>query len=199
MPRQYECNWPPIPESIKLEPIAERVSAIRSALERLGAAPYIGVTWRAGTKPEEQGHDWVLNKAIDLSSLAAALRGADATFIALQRNPAPGEIAQLASDLGRPVHDLTALNGDLEGMLALLAVLDDYVGVSNTNMHLRAAVGKPARVLVPSPAEWRWMHSGRTSPWFPEFSVYRQSLNGDWTRALERLKHDLSQRNPKAS
>lgn len=53
------------------------------------------------------------------------------------------------------------VNDDLEQMLALPSMIDDYIGVSNTNMHLCAAVGRSARVPVPSPAEWRWMAAGR--------------------------------------
>ena len=89
------------------------------------------------------------------------------------------------------MHDLSALNEDLEAMLALLALIDDYVGVSNTNMHLRAGVGKTARVLVPCPAEWRWMAQGDESPWFPGFKVYRQKTDGNWNEALGRLAADL--------
>jgi hypothetical protein len=76
-------------------------------------------------------------------------------------------------------------------MLALLDVLDDYIGVSNTNMHLRAGAGKTARVLVPWPAEWRWMIAGGTSPWFPGFRIYRQRPDGDWKEALTALAADL--------
>ena len=76
-------------------------------------------------------------------------------------------------------------------MLALLALIDDYIGVSNTNMHLRAAVGKTARVLVPTPPEWRWMAEGQESPWFPGFTVYRQGYDGGWEGALEELLRDL--------
>jgi hypothetical protein len=119
------------------------------------------------------------------------VRGISATLLALQRNPQPGEIGQLAADLGEPVHDLSALNEDLEAMLALLALIDDYVGVSNTNMHLRAGAGRIARVLVPCPAEWRWMAEGDESPWFPGFRVYRQNPDGDWKAALGRLRGDL--------
>ena len=90
------------------------------------------------------------------------------------------------------MHDFSDLNDDLEGMLALLALIDDYVGVSNTNMHLRAAAGRTARVLVPQPAEWRWMAGRASSPWFPGFSIYRQSLDGSWTQALARLREDLA-------
>ena len=77
-------------------------------------------------------------------------------------------------------------------MLGLLAVIDEYVGVSNTNMHLRAGIGRTARVLVPWPAEWRWMAAGDTSPWFPGFRVHRQRQDGDWHEALTRLHDDLA-------
>ncbi len=77
-------------------------------------------------------------------------------------------------------------------MLALLVLLEDYVGVSNTNMHLRAATGRTARVLVPHPPEWRWMAEGGESPWFKGFAVYRQGLDGDWDQAFGRLARDLA-------
>jgi hypothetical protein len=113
-------------------------------------------------------------------------------MLVLQRQPNPGEIELFSERLGRPAHDLSALNGDLEAMLALLSLLDDYVGVSNTNMHLRAGVGKAARVLVPAPPEWRWMTAGESSPWFPGFRIYRQTNDGGWTRALEQLRAALA-------
>ena len=99
---------------------------------------------------------------------------------------------ELSRAIGRPVHDFSDLNEDLEGMLALLSLLDDYIGVSNTNVHLRASVGKTTRVLVPSPPDWRWMmNHAPMSAWFPGCPIYRQSLNGDWAGALSSLKRDL--------
>ena len=94
--------------------------------------------------------------------------------------------------LGRPAHDLNALNEDLESMLALLALLDDYVGVSNTNTQLRAGVGKTARVLVTAPPDWRWMAEGNESPWFPGFRAYRQGNDGGWDEAFQELAHDCT-------
>jgi hypothetical protein len=192
LPRLIKLGWPPVPRSARIEPLADKSAAVRARLAALGPAPYIGVTWRAGTLPEEQrASNWLLYKSIDLRALAAALDGVGGTLLALQRAPMSEEIATLSQALGRPVHDLCALNDDLEAMLALLGEIDEYVGVSNTNMHLRAAAGKTARVLVPAPAEWRWLRSGRESPWFPGFTVYRQSLQGDWRDALAALHRDL--------
>lgn len=184
--------YPPLPATLRIPALPDAMQRIRARLRTYGEPPYLGITWRAGVAARDQrGADWALSKDIPLQKLAQSLRGATTTLLALQRHPAPGELSTLAKLVGKPVHDCTDLNENLEDMLALLATIDDYVGVSNTNMHLRAAAGHTARVLVPNPPEWRWTATGSTSPWFPGFTVYRQSLNGDWSHALQRLTRDL--------
>jgi tetratricopeptide (TPR) repeat protein len=189
--RQIRLFWPQPAPTLRIAPLPGRMEEIADRLAAFGPPPYLGITWRGGTAPEEQLDVSLLHKSIALPALAHALEAVPGTIVALQRRPARGEMDALAASLARPVHDLTALNDDLESMLALLALLDEYIGVSNTNMHLRAAAGRTARVLVPVPAEWRWMQSGRSSPWFPGFGIYRQSLQGDWSNALARLAADL--------
>ena len=182
-----------IPPPLALTPLPARLDAMRTRLATLGPPPYLGVTWRAGIR----GQDLGIFKESPLASLAKALASLPGTVLVLQRNPGSGEIDQFSATLGRRAHDLSALNDDLEQMLALLSLIDDYVGVSNTNMHLRAGAGRTAQVLVPSPPEWRWMAEGKGSPWFPGFSVYRQGYDGDWTQALEELAVDLRNKTPK--
>jgi len=191
--RRLRVFHPELPPPLALTPLPERLEEMKERLSRLGPPPYLGLTWRAGTAPEQQrGSVWLLHKEIPLDQFATALRGVNGTLLALQRNPLPGEIESLSAHAAMPVGDLTALNEDLEAMLALLALMDDYVGVSNTNMHLRAGTGRPARVLVPRPAEWRWMAAGHASPWFPGFRLYRQHADGGWNEALARLRGDLA-------
>lgn len=193
-PVRISIFWPPVQKPLELKPLDDRVAKIRERLALAGPGPYLGLTWRGGTPPRDQrAVIWVLHKEIGIAPFGAALRAINGTFIAVQRKPEPGEIDSLSAALGKRIHDFSDLNEDLEGMLALMSVLDEYIGVSNTNTHLRAAVGKTARVLVPNPPDWRWMmNHGRTSPWFPGFSVYRQTLQGDWDAALAELTQDLS-------
>lgn len=179
------------PGPVELTPLADRLEAMGRRLAALGPPPYLGVTWRAGIKEKDR-----LFKETPLDLLGETLAKVEATILALQRNPAPGEIGQLAESLGRDVHDFTAANEDLEDMLALLASIDDYVGVSNTNMHLAAGVGCTCRVLVPHPAEFRWMATGEASPWFPGFRIYRETpiagdRQGDWHGAMAALARDV--------
>ena len=185
--------WPPVPPTLHILPLTEELASMRSRLARAGDPPYLAVTWRGGIPPSEQrGAAWSLYKEVRIESLAQAVTDFPGTLISFQRNPEPGEAETFSRAAGKEVHDFSDLNNQLEGMLAALALVDEYVGVSNTNMHLRAAAGRTARVLIPCPAEWRWTASGPSSPWFPGFSLYRQSLDGDWSPALARLRQDLS-------
>jgi tetratricopeptide (TPR) repeat protein len=181
---------------LRLTPRADLIEYWREALAALGAPPYVGLTWRGGTDLRTVSQlggprDDALFKEVPLRAVAKAVNGLPATLVAIQRLPAPGEVSALAVLAGQPVHDLSAENDDLERMTGLLAVLDEYVGVSNTNTHLRTGIGLAGKVLVPYPPEFRWMAAGDGSPWFPGTGVYRQRADRSWDEALARLAADL--------
>jgi len=174
-----------IPPSITIPVLDERRDRIRRRLTALGPPPHIGVTWRAGSKKR--------GRAVPIEAMARALRSADGTVIALQRDIRHRELDEFATSLGRPVYRLADVDTDLEDLLALLDLLDEYVCVSNSNVDFRMARAKPSRVLVAHPPDLRWMASGDRSPWFPSSPLYRQEADGDWGSALARLADDLAQ------
>lgn len=171
-----------IPAPLPLAATESALAAMRAVLADAGPPPYLGVTWRAGTRGRT-----TLYKEIEPEPLAAVLRAARGTVVLLQREGRAGDQERFRAALGRPAPDLSGESEDLERLLALLALLDDYVGVSSTNMHLRAGLGRAARVLVPMPPDWRWMSGGEASPWFPGVAIYRQEAGGSWSAALQRL------------
>jgi len=192
LPQALEDSTTPAP----LRLAARRAAEWRERLAALGPAPYLGVTWRAGTEPGHKaefaaGADF-LYKEIAVASLAAAVREWRGTVLVLQRMPRRAEVETFSKALGRRAHDLSALNEDLEDIAAVLSLIDEYIGVSNTNMHIRAGLGKTARVLVPFPPEFRWMHAGGESPWFPGLHIYRQTAGRDWRSVLDLLREDLN-------
>jgi Flp pilus assembly protein TadD len=175
------------PPALALEPLADRVARLRATLDRLGPAPRIAITWRAGIATGGGPVRLQLKKA-PVAALGEALHDTRATWLSIQRHPAEGEREALAAALDAPVHDFSAANDDLDEMLALLCLVDDYVGVSNLNTHLRAGLGRAMRVLVPFPPEWRWGIEGAESDWFPGMKVHRQGSNADWSGAMEELR-----------
>lgn len=170
--------------TLEVAPEPARLDRIRAVLEKMGPRPWIGLTWRAGTPADVVAHG--LYKTAPMERLMSTVAPVKATVFALQRGLQEGELRGAAAALGRPIHDLTAYNEDPEDALALMCLLDRYVGVSNTNMHLAVSCGVTADVMVPFPPEWRWGLAG-DSPWFPGFRVHRQLASGDWNEAFGSL------------
>ena len=173
------------PLPLMLTPRPELIARIGEKLLALGPRPWMALTWRAGVAPTGPARSQL--KEVDVTALGSALRGEGATWISVQRHPRAEERERLEAALRAPVHDFSACNDDLEEMLALLWLVDGYVGVSNANSHLRASLAKPMHVLVAHPPEWRWGAEGERSPWFPTAQVHRQALDGDWSEALRKL------------
>lgn len=153
----------------------------------------IGVTWEAGIAGAR--HRGGLHKAIGPAELGATLKAVDADIIVVQRNMRQDDYRAFCEALGRPAMayqpDHTP-DEELEFLLALLGELDDYVGVSNTNVYLLQALKKSARVLLPFPPVWRWTAKPGESPWFPGFHTYREQVEPYcWDDALEQLRNDL--------
>ena len=178
-----------VPESLRLLPLEAHLASVRQSLQSIGPPPYTGFTYRAGLQGEG-----ALHKEVPLAELVSLLREVPGTLINLQRGQNMREQHDLEKSLHGQVLGTVGDDTDLETMLAVMACLDEYIGVSNTNMHLRAAVGKSGRVLVPHPADYKWMAAGQ-SPWFPTFQVYRQSVDGGWGTAFASLLSDLSKTN----
>jgi len=179
----------PIEPVVTLAPLAARVERMREVLgdSRL---PLAGLAWRAGTRPRSGPvGQKLLSKEIDAQSFGRALAGLERRWVIVQRHPDAGEVARIEAALGAPVLDLSAANDDLEDLLALMSLLDDYVGMSSTSVHLRAGTGRGGRILVPVPSDWRWQIEG-DSPFFPGYAVYREEPGG-WDGALAALRRDL--------
>lgn len=182
-----------VPAPLPLSVGAADMARARAALDRPGRTgrPAIGVTWRAGLKGEGP-RKTLLYKEIAIERLAAILKPLAVDVAVLQRNPADGEVPALAEFLGRPVLDLSDANEDLALMAGVLALLDDYVAVSNTNVHIRESLGgRISRVLIATPF-FSWGESGPASPWFPNAVAYRRDADGGWETALARLARDLA-------
>ncbi|MDH5376693.1 MAG: tetratricopeptide repeat protein [Gammaproteobacteria bacterium] len=188
-------EWSQIPPSLRFEPLAEKLEEVRNKIkkENVDSRKMLGLTWLAGKQTEQLKYSNVrmLQKNIELNSLIELLADYDINILVLQRNVKKEDLQTLKNAFPGRVFDFSSYNEDLELMLALLKQIDEYVGVSNTNMHLLATLDKFAHVLIPHPADWRWLNFGKFSPWFPQFPVYRQDKDGSWKEALKDLKKDL--------
>ncbi|MBW8742736.1 MAG: tetratricopeptide repeat protein, partial [Sphingomonas sp.] len=89
---------------------------------------------------------------------------------------------------------------DMADTAAIIEQLDLVVSVDTSVAHLAGALGKPCLLLVPgfSP-DWRWMRERDDSTWYPEHRLFRGTVEGDWSGAIDRLVAEAQRRAAPAS
>lgn len=148
----------------------------------LGAQqPRVALVWAGRpTHPNDAHRSMSLQ---DFAPLAAT----GIPFIGLQKGPA----AQQRAPKGLKVLRLDEEIQSFEDTAAILEQMDVLISVDSSPIHLAGALGRPAWVLLPFEAEWRWMAQREDTPWYPTHRLYRQERRDDWTVPLARIVTDL--------
>jgi Flp pilus assembly protein TadD len=145
----------------------------------------IGLAWTGRpTHPNDR------RRSMALSQLAALGSAGAAAFVSLQKPMPARDIPGMALFPG-----MTDLSADLEDFGETAAVIEnlDLVITVDTSMgHLAGAMGKPAWILIPKAADWRWLLEREDSPWYPTVRLFRQQKPGAWEAPLERLRVALA-------
>ncbi len=63
--------------------------------------------------------------------------------------------------------------------------LDLLITVDRAIAHLAGALGRPAWLLLNSPAHWLWGRSGEQTPWYPSLRLFRAPLPDAWHALLD--------------
>ncbi|HEU4629268.1 MAG TPA: hypothetical protein VFS08_05960, partial [Gemmatimonadaceae bacterium] len=126
---------------------------------------HVGVVWQSGGWNAER-------RTIPCRLLAPLAAIPDVTLHALQRGP--------------PLDDWPAAFGPVSGSDDVLAAagvmraLDLVLTVDSFPAHLAGALGVPVWTLLHAECDWRWMATGRRSPWYPTMRLFRQPTPGAW-------------------
>lgn len=171
-----------------LRPDRGRVAHWKDTLDAAGrpGKPRIGISWRGGTEMTRQGL-----RTMDVAMLAPLMKGADASWVALQYGDIAAELKKSA-DAGAPLLHWPEAIRDLDEFSALVSALDLVVTVCNTTVHYAGAVGKPVWVMAPKVPEWRYGLRFDVMPWYPSSRMFRQLEHGDWERLLDKVRGELA-------
>ncbi len=173
-------------EPFKIEPNIEIYNKYKLELNNISNKPKIAITYRAGRLAFGK-----LYKNIDLKIFAKLFKDLDVELILIQREPTQSEIEIIQKISNKKVYNYSHLNNNLEEMVGLLFAIDNYISVSNTNLHLLAGLeNRKAEVLVPFFPEWRWQLQ-ESSKWFPNFNIYREDEKKGFDKAVLELKDRL--------
>jgi hypothetical protein len=83
--------------------------------------------------------------------------------------------------------DLSAALTDFGETAAVIANLDLVITVDTAVAHLAGALGHPVWLMIPEPADWRWMLGRQDSPWYPSMRLFRQDVPGGWDKVVSEV------------
>lgn len=70
---------------------------------------------------------------------------------------------------------------------AVIKNLDLVITIDTSIAHLAGGLGVPTWVLLPYPADWRWMLDSADTPWYPTMRLFRQQKTGDWASVIHTI------------
>lgn len=170
------------PRKAYLVPDPEDVAMFR---ERFKGRKVIGLAWsgglpRTGMEPRAAGL---------LSFLPLMKKGGE--YLSLQYKCDLAEIAELEHRHGIKIHRLpwVTQGQDMDLLAALIASLDEVIGVHTTALHLSSALGVKTTTLVHKGSGWRY--SGDDLIWYPPTTrLWRKGSGESWRECVERLARD---------
>jgi tetratricopeptide (TPR) repeat protein len=162
--------------------IAARATQL-AALRR----PRIGILWQGNLYNKS-----LRGRSTELLLWSAILQHREATFVSLQTDPGRTQLADI--DLAHRPFDpfADAPPRDFADTAAIINDLDLVISIDTAVAHLAGAMGRPAWVMLPFAADWRWAREGDRSPWYPSMRLFRQRRLGDWVEVMEQVETALS-------
>ena len=148
-----------------------RFAPLRAAGEKL-----VGLVWAGRpTHPNDARRSLTL----DMLAPLAAIPGT--RLVSLQKPLPPRDAAQAAQ---LNLSDWSAELTDFSQTAAAISALDLTITIDSAVAHLAGALNRPVWVMMPEPADWRWMNTRTDSPWYPSMRLFRQRRPGAWTEVI---------------
>ena len=88
--------------------------------------------------------------------------------------------------------DFDQSNGRFMDTAAVIKNLDLVITVDTSISHLASGLGVPTWIMLPNPADWRWMLDRTDSPWYPNVTrLFKQPTPGDWDSMIREVAVEL--------
>lgn len=156
-------------------------------LDGRGVDLRVGIAWAGNPRYKADAR-----RSMKLATWLPLLRRTGGEWVALQKGEAAEQLVLLPEDVR--VMDGSSRDRDLAETAALVDCLDLVITTDTCIAHLAGAMGKPVWILLPYRADWRWMETVETTPWYPTARLFRQRKAGDWDEVFARVEAALKAR-----
>lgn len=145
----------------------------------------IGLVWASNPGNRAMYRQKSLPLELLLPPLLPALHHNLVEFHSLQVG---NDAAQLAPWAHLPgIHDWNGKLHNFSDTAHVVKQLDLVISVDTAVAHLAGALAIPTWVLLPSNADFRWLHQRSDSPWYSTMRLFRQAQPNHWPSAINQV------------
>ncbi|KPF81896.1 hypothetical protein IP70_22680 [alpha proteobacterium AAP38] len=133
----------------------------------------IGINWQAA----EAG------KSIPLAAFAPLAAIPGVRLFSLQQQPGLEQLPEWSAALNLTHFtdaDRDRRCGAFMDSAAIIANLDLVISCDSAVIHLAGAMGRPAFLILPPIADWRWMNDPERTVWYDCLRMFRSDTQGGW-------------------
>ena len=113
----------------------------------------------------------------------AGLTTAEVDWVNLQGGTAGRELAAAHPGMIDPLNPEVPL----DEFAAAVAATDLLLTVDTMAAHCAGALGHPLWIMAPYSPHWCWSVERDRTPWYPTARLFRQTVRGDWSDAVDSL------------
>jgi tetratricopeptide (TPR) repeat protein len=136
----------------------------------------------------------VASKSLPVHTFAPLLQLEGVSIYCLQKETGTDQLSQISPQFNLRRFDETfdTTNGRFMDTAAVIKNLDLVITIDTSIAHLSGAIGTPTWIILPEPADWRWMLKRSDTPWYPQnVRLFRQPKTGDWNSVMQTIKEEL--------
>ncbi|PWT75151.1 MAG: hypothetical protein C5B46_03070 [Proteobacteria bacterium] len=181
LPRIFGADLSSVPANVPYLSVEAERRAHWAQRLATGVGPKVGVVW-AGSRAHARDR----SRSLPLTTLEPIIGIEAIYFFSLQKPVESGPVESVA--VGTRLIDLGPGLHDFADTAAAISQMDLVLCVDTSVAHLAAALGKPVWLMLPQPADARWLEEREDSPWYPTMRLFRQTQRDDWSDVVERVK-----------
>lgn len=195
-PHDFQIPMMSMPFALQRQP---QLAAIPCAGGYLQADPRIVEKWRTTMLPARKRrigiacsgalhHPRNARRCIPLEKLRPLADAAELVILQPELTALDSATAATTPGIIQPPLDRT----DFADTAGLIAHVDLVISVDTSIAHLAGAMGLPVWILLPWNAEWRWLTTGKDTPWYQSARLFRQPARNDWDAVVRDVLRALN-------
>ena len=150
------------------------------------AKKIVGISWCS----KSQKHK---DKSISLVKFILGINSQNICFLNLQYGDTKDEINKIKKKYNIDIFDLEEVDkfNNIDDLASLINACDMVVSIENITSVLAGALGINSKILLKLNCLWYNGNNELESYWFTNQSLFRQTLRGEWEKALRQIKNEI--------